>query len=352
MTGSLTDPDEEFVGVCGPEVMQLAPVAAVEDENNIASAGTLFAGLDEKYWYVIAGGVVFLGLVVAVVWGLGKKPKAETANMSMTSDRVVLGAGYAPVSPTNMPQMMGGGTPNHLVANTPYSMGRSPMSTGGYQEPGPGRMQSFFPSDGVPPRMLSNESVLSQGSANGMSMWQYLEAKERGQSGSQVRSPLVSRDVDGVSLILACATPDAEIYYTVDKTIPVPPSGGNAADASRSLGSPGGATQGALDAVRQVLRDNQRASSLTVAPPGSGTHRYDRRGPNNLLRITEASDGGEPLQVRCIAAKHGMATSHMVTHVDRKGGHESHPRNAIDLAPPPLVLGFSDESSFETGTSL
>jgi len=360
VTGSLTEPAEEFLGTCGPEVLQLAPVPSVDDKNSNAAGGTLFVGLEEKYWYTIAGGVIFLGLVIAVVWGVRKKNMPEMANASMTSGKVVLGAGYAPVSPTNMPQMMGGGmTPNYLVANSPYSMGRSPRSPGDYQEAS--QMQSFFPSGGVPPRMMSNESMLSQGSANGMSMWQYLEAKDRGQSSTQVRSPLVSRDVDGVALILACATQDAEIYFTVDKTVPVPPSTSTSTSTSNSpgaslyVGSAEGAKQGALNAVRQVLRDNQRASNTAVAVAGSGTHRYDTRGPNNLLRIAEESSGAPPLEVRCIAVKNGMAASHMVTHVDRKDGNESHPRKSkpppLNLAPPPLELGFG-ESSFETGTNL
>lgn len=356
MTGSLTDTSEEFLGECGPEVVQLMPELSAVDED-VATAA-VFAGLEEKYWYTIAGGTIFLGIVFAVVWGVRKNSKSDLADLSMPGgSKVVLGPGYMPVSPTNMPSMLVGGTPNHLAATTPYSpyehsYGHSPRSPGGdYQ----GRMQSFFPADGVPPRMLSNESVLSQGSVNGMTLWQYLEARERGQSGSRVRSPLVSRDADGVALILACATPDAVIYYTVDKTLPVPPNS-QSSDASLFVGSAEGAKQGALNAVRQALRENRRAASQTPALAGAGTHRYDSLGPNNLLRITDAAAGEEPLEVRCVAVKAGMAASMMVTHVDQKPRTEfASPKKT---KPPPLNLasGFGEMetsvTSFPASTNL
>lgn len=278
------------------------PTEGSTDNDNTAAA---FAGLDEKWWYVIAGGVIFIGLVGAVVWGLGRKPKKASASISMGGD-VTLGAGYVPVSPTGMPSMMVGGTPNQAM-NTPYSMGPgSPNSQ--YAEP----MQSFFPPGNSPvPR---NESMVSNMSHGQMTLWQYFESKERGKPTEQVRSPVVSRNLDGRGLLLTCATPDVEIYYTVDKSDPVPPTRQPTHTSSVYIGDAARAEQGALNAVRRVLQDNLRGSSSDDAAVGAGTHRYDQQGPNNLLRF----QGKKSLEVRCVSVKNGMVNSLQVRHVDQQ----------------------------------
>jgi hypothetical protein len=305
-TGSKTSTVEQFEGECPPDIAALAPnddeFAVVGSKDSTSAVG----GIEELYWYVIAGAVVFMAIVSAVLWTC-KDQKQAPVNMSSVTD-TSLNIGRAsqyiePSSPMRIPEeMMGARSPSAMSVHTDY----------GEQPP----MNSFFPPEmhQLPPRMLSNESLLSAASASkGVSLWTYLGDKEMNMSTLQIAQPTCRRDMMAQHLLLQCATPGAQVYYTVDKTDPVVPPTKSDDHSSVYVGTAAGAQQGALDAVRAVIRNSAASTGMQQ---GAGTHLYDFTAPNNLLRITPDATLGQPLEVRCIAVKEGMLMSKINRHVD------------------------------------